>query len=404
VDIEGIIESAKKKGYFDPADYPGARLSMDELVEIQRGLMEGNIPVSVRKTIEGINKAEALEIINSLRKGVPPNIDVSCFSVGREQLIGKLKKDLEAVDQGHSRVRFINADYGAGKTHSLYYLREIAFRLGFVVSIVTLSPSSCPLHDFMQVYSKVMWGLRTSEERDDPALENVLDRWLEKIRSMGEDRARGIIEPLPDDLKAALHAYFESQSPLRPDERKRVSVLDYLSGKKMLKRDIRRMGIEQLINDGNALDLLGNMALLFRNLDYRGICIFFDEAEAVYSLASSRQMDKAFHNLSEICRVSGIISHCYFSYATTPGFFSSYGPYWGGPPIRRKDIFELDLLNTDELRELAGKVCDIYMIAVGKRISADMESELFNVAVKKDLQGTVGDFVRNVIGILDEQK
>lgn len=60
MDIEGIIESAKKKGYFDPADYPGARLSMDELVEIQRGLMEDNIPISVRKTIEGIKQSRSI--------------------------------------------------------------------------------------------------------------------------------------------------------------------------------------------------------------------------------------------------------------------------------------------------------------------------------------------------------
>jgi hypothetical protein len=135
----------------------------------------------------------------------------------------------------------MNADYGYGKTHSLYLLRETAFNLGYVVSIITLSQNSCPIHNFMAVYDRIMWNLRTREERNKPALENVLNRWLQVIREKGEESARKIIKGLPDDLQNALHAYHESISPVRPDEKKRLLVLKYLSGGEINLRDLHKI-------------------------------------------------------------------------------------------------------------------------------------------------------------------
>jgi hypothetical protein len=322
--------------------------------------------------------------------------------VGRKNLIDRLSKDLQAVAQGSSRVRFMNADYGYGKTHSLYLLRDTAFNQGYVVSIVTLSQNSCPIHDFMAVYDRIMWNLRTREERNKPAIENVLDRWLQTIRENGEERARQIIKGLPDDLKSALHAYHESISPVRPDEEKRLLVLKYLSGENIYLRDLRSIGINNRIDSSNALTMLGYMASLYRNLNYRGICILFDEADPIHSFAKFEHQDRAYNNLLQIIQQSQTAPHCYFLYATTPSFFDNYAYCWTDHRINDNDIFELVKLDAGELQRLSLNLCKIYSITKGSKVPKNIEQRLRNLASDPSFSDTLGNFVRRCIAILDE--
>ena len=182
IDLLEIIKQANDRGYFDFADFPGLKLSFEQLKEISNLLKKKKIPFRILSSITNPTQQEALHIVNSLRKGVPPPVDVTNFSVGRKNLMDRLSKDLQTVAQGSSLVRFMNADYGYGKTHSLYLLRETAFNLEYVVSIITLSQNSCPIHNFMAVYDQIMWNLRTREERNKPALENVLDSSIIYLR------------------------------------------------------------------------------------------------------------------------------------------------------------------------------------------------------------------------------
>ncbi len=404
IDLLEIIQQAKERGYFDLADFPGLTLSFDQFKELWNLLEKKKIPFGTLSSTTNLTQQEASLIVNSLRKGVPPPapVDVSNFSVGRKNLRDRLSKDLQTVGQGSSRVRFMNADYGYGKTHSLYLLREIAFKQGYVVSIVTLSRNSCPLHDFMAVYDRIMWHLRTQEERNKPAIENVLDRWLQAIREKGEERARQIIKGLPDDLKSALHAYHESVSPVRPDEEKRLLVLKYLSAENIYLRDLHRIGINNRIDSSNALTMLEYMALLFRNLNYRGICIFFDEADPIHSLAKFEHQDRAYNNLFQIIQQSQTTAHCYFLYATTPGFFDNYAPYWPTHRIKDNDIFELEKLDAGELQRLSLNLCKIYSIAKGSKVPNNIEQRLRNLASDPSFSDTLGNFVRRCIAILDE--
>jgi predicted ATPase len=191
VDLKELVREAKRKGYFATEEYPGFSFTRDGFRELMTLLQRHNIPFGspderlAKKIQKPISPKIAHKIINALRKGIPPVEGVSHFSMGRESLLDQFRRNLQGVNQGHSLVRFMNADVGRGKTHALYLLREMAFREGFVVSIVTLSQNSCPLHDFMQVYHTVMWHIRTDEERKESALESVLDRWLDV---MGERR------------------------------------------------------------------------------------------------------------------------------------------------------------------------------------------------------------------------
>ncbi len=409
VNFSEIIEQAERRGYFAFVDFPGLKLDHKEVKLLKETLKKKNIPfkhkgsAEIFRVLPNYSKADAAQIITALRKGVPPPIGVSRFSVGRQKLVDRMRNHLNGVASGTSRVCFMNADYGLGKTHSLYLLREIAFYQGFAVSIVTLSETSCPIHDFMTVYDKVMWNLRTQEQRSSPALENVLDRWLQLIRDLGEERARHLIMMLPDNLKSALNAYYESQSPIRPNEEKRMLVLDYLSGKNIYLRDLKRFDINVRIDSSNALLMLGYMSSLFRNLGYKGICILFDEADPIHSFARYDHQDEAYRNLFRIIRNSQQSAHCYFLYATTPTFFDNYLSYWPSKnKISDNDVFELERLNVTELRELGSNIHQIYCVYKGKERSDSTDQLLWELPSKPGFSDSIGNFVRRCIGIMDE--
>ena len=301
--LDELVKIARQNGVLTYHDLKGQALSIQQLKDLQEKLHTFGLEFSNDKTgtVDGLSQEEAEQTITSLRLGVPTSsFDVTTYSVGRSRLVHQFQGDLDIVNRGSSLVRFMNADYGSGKTHSLYLLRENAFRLGFVVSVVQLSQTICPLHDFMSVYDSILWNLRTSEQREKPALENVLDRWINEVSEIGKQRVARIIGSLPHDLVLALHAYYESISPILRDEEKRMLILNYLSGKTVPLKELRRLGIQNRINRANALDMLTNMSRLFKNLKYSGICILFDEAESIHSFASSNQRDSAFNNLSHL--------------------------------------------------------------------------------------------------------
>jgi len=404
-DVKEILDQVKVRGYFDPGDFPGLSLPLNQYHELMQLIKKhGYLTKTVSDSSTKPTKKESINIINSLRKGVPPrSIDVSLFSVGRGNVVERFRKDLKAVENDYPSARFMNADWGSGKTHSLLLLREIAFRSGFVVSIVTLSQASCPLYDFMQVYHQIMWNLRTSDERDQPAMENVLTRWLQTINEIGQERAKAIIGKLPQNLVQSLHSYHESVSPLIPDEGKRLSVLKYLSGDTISSAELRRINIKHRIDSSNALNMLSNMAALFRNLKYKGICILFDEAESIHSFAQSNHRDQAYKNILQVIQQSTKTKCCYFFYATTPSFFDNYFQYLPPKAINSNDIVELDRLGVKELQKLAAKICEIYAISKNVNIPSDVLGLLKRSSLDPTFSETIGNFVRRCIAVLDDK-
>jgi hypothetical protein len=71
--------------------------------------------------------SQAQRVIEALRKGIPPDGYVTTFTVGRQSEIDVLR---------------LKANYGAGKTHLLRFVREAALKEGYVVSLIALDAKS----------------------------------------------------------------------------------------------------------------------------------------------------------------------------------------------------------------------------------------------------------------------
>src|SRR5437870_3020951 len=83
--------------------------------------------------------AESERIIESLRYGIPPRGHVREFTVGREAQIRELTGDLhsdERVPGSQGKALLVKANWGAGKSHLLEVIREVALENNYVVSLI----------------------------------------------------------------------------------------------------------------------------------------------------------------------------------------------------------------------------------------------------------------------------
>ena len=401
-EIRALLEKAKARGYFAADEYPGLRLGLGEFQQLMELLRQRDIPLGAPK----VSTKEALAIMNDVRKGIPPSEGISFISVGREELLASIHSDLAQVERGASQVRFINADLGQGKTHVLYLLRDFAFSQRFAVSMVTLSQTFCPLHRFLEVYRKVIWEMRTAEERRKAALESMLHRWLEEMTQLPRDRVAKIVRGLPEDVQNAMVAYYDANNPVKPSMTKASLILEYLSAGKVYLRDLKPLGIASRIDESHALKMIGTMARLFRNLKYRGLCVLFDEAEAIHSLSRIDQQEQAYENLLRITTETKTFSYCYFVYSTTPSFFDAYSRFWPRTHwIDAAKIHELQSLSSEEKVAVGRKLLRVYGAAYGEEASQRLGAKVDQLVQEAAASHVrIGDFVRAIVGALDEAR
>lgn len=417
LNIRAEIRKAREQGYFDLSQLKG-RYSREQLGDLLNELDRKHIPREppgralgrleeemVRTSVSTrVDMRTARSIINSLRTGTVPPCDLTPLSVGRQRLGRQMVEDLTQVAEDSARVRFLNAAYGAGKTHSLWLLAETAFRQNFAVSFVTLNPRTCPLHSLLTVYGAILDGIRTSGTRGEPGLQRVLDRWIDIVNRDGQDVARDRIRQLAPHFVTALAEYAGARlNPIRPNPERQLFLLNYLSGRRVLRRDLSKLDISHIIDNANALATLREITILIRQLGFRGLCIFLDEAESVLSFSRFAQVDEGYRNLLRIVEAGPGLRSCYFVYAATPVFFDGYAAYWGAAAsIQPAHIYELDRLSRDEYVELGERIAGIYSVAYDR--SAAVE-KLHAVATPlAEEANDVGTFVRAVVAILDRER
>src|SRR5260221_1761771 len=151
------------------------------------------------------DKRLATQIIEVLgQSGVPVSKGVSYYNVGNESLLNAIDKHYLSsyLPEGGAVFKLVVGDYGSGKSHFLYCVRDRAWERNFAVSKVDLSPKESPYDDQKRVYaavaSSIIWhelGDAGDEERGlSRFLEGMLRRLLENTGSDLQDPA-GALQP-----------------------------------------------------------------------------------------------------------------------------------------------------------------------------------------------------------------
>ena len=143
----------------------------------------------------------AEQIVESLRKGVPPQHGVNCYSVGNEKLIDGINKFHFKNIDSQGKIRFISGSWGAGKTHFFRQLREASYNQNCLVSNVELDVSSAALNKFQTVFAAIIRQISTQSSYDSDTEIQAAPFGLVLRESLAwlADKSRELSEEMPYD-------------------------------------------------------------------------------------------------------------------------------------------------------------------------------------------------------------
>ena len=367
----------------------------------------------------------ARQIIETLgQSGTPPSRGVSYYNTGNESLLNAIDAHYlgSYLAEGGAVFKLVVGDYGSGKSHFLYCVRDRAWQRNFAVSKVDLSPKESPYDDQRRVYaavaSSVVWHELGSLSEDERGLTRFLEGTLRRmVHPHGFDLTDAEAAEIPDvrallqtlqttpvdslSFHKAVQAYL--QALLRGQERRQESLERWLHGEEVSPedmRDLRSVGVTEKINRNNAFRMLRSLCQTVRALGYTGLALLFDEGDRMLSIGGKAEKT-ATDNLREVidrCREE--LPGALFMYAVPPDFLHSVVPKY--PALQQRiqapsyfsranpfspqiDLEHLDLPDEDLLTAIANRLLPIFELAYGVTLDAGIQREnirLFSEAAR----------------------
>jgi hypothetical protein len=349
--------------------------------------------------LEKLEPRMALQIIHALAEsGQPPKLGASFLNVGTEQFLKRLRTDyletlLMPVDgsDGMGACKWIEADYGNGKTQFLRCAQEQAWELNYVTAFVELSQDECPLDRPDLVYAAVARSVQAKPlspadvDRGrglDVTLQQLLDRLFPGVLSgLPTDEQRdesaawvaGTLAATPVESTSFVRAASQLLlGKLNGDgERARVAA-GYLRGDPLPAGDLKSIGVYERLDKASGFRLLRSMGQFLQRTGLAtGTVLLFDEARRSLSLMSSKSQKVACENLLSIinrCN-SGELPGTLFLHAVMPEFFTDFITAYPalqqrcGPATRIKldsiqNVTELDLL-----AQIGRRIVEVFRVA-----------------------------------------
>ena len=362
-----------------------------------------------------MDAAQAQRVIESLRKGIPPDGFVRQFTVGRESEIRQLT---ERIDSSITGALLLKANYGSGKTHLLRFIREKALESGFAVSTITLDANAAVRFNRMdQIFGSVLRSIDFPQRqtKGPAALFEVMleamtsplyftgssysdaDRKakLDELSTMGRwDYSRTLKSPaLYVGLRAWIIGTLHGEEyptiaqevegwlcePWNYYTRTTWLYERFVSGLRKHFRDPRagwqfyRRGTDTFIFKGSdfrqSWDALADLHLLVKLAGLKGLVLLVDEFEdVIYNLKKINYQQDAFWNLFRLFD-GEFPGHSF--YAVTPAFvekcknllLSKHCWDYDFSRFDRLPTFEMSPLEVSELEELSMRILETHGIA-----------------------------------------
>lgn len=377
------------------------------------------------------------DIITALKNGTVPANGASEICIGRENEINEFKYLLSKIRENKAYTKFIDGEFGAGKSFFLKVIEEVAFEENFVVAKVTLS-RDVPFNKIEIVYRNIVKNLRC---KTGTSLEHIIERWITKLKMMAFDETSDpvkqnliINENIHNDLEnarkhsnpfvVAIENYNKAMNSGEYETAKYAQA--WLRGDSNIPyTEKRKFGVKGDVDRENAFKLLEALSAFLKTIGYSGLVILIDEAEYIMMLQSKKLRDTAYNYIRDIydeCN-SGNFQNTMFIFAGTPRFFDD--DKIGVPSYEalndriedaldtslkdlRKPILKLEGFTKDELIEMAKKLVlmheNVYKWNGSEKIEPVMENI---VDVHEENAGLTGGrvtpriFVRSFMSVLD---
>ncbi len=361
----------------------------------------------------------ARQIIETLgQSGTPLSKGVSYYNVGNESLLNAIDTHYlgSYLADGGAVFKLVVGDYGSGKSHFLYCVRDRAWQRQFAVSKIDLSPKESPYDDQKRVYaavaSAVVWHELGSLSEDEVGFTRFLEATLRRLVNAHsleiEDEGaqdipevRALLQTLAstpiDSLSFGKAVQGYLYALLRGQERRLESLGRWLHGEEVTPedmRDLRTLQVTEKINKNNAFKMLRSLCQAIRALGYTGLALLFDEGDRMLSIGGKAEKT-ATDNLREVidrCRED--LPGALFMYAVPPDFLNTVVPKY--PALQQRiqapsyfsranpfspqiNLEHLDVPDEQLLTEIAYRLLPIFEIAYGVRLNPDLQVENIRV-------------------------
>lgn len=367
------------------------------------------------ETAIAISRPLARHIVEVLGStGTPPARGVQHFNVGNFSLLNALDEYYFSsyLQDGGGAYKMVVGDYGSGKSHFLYCLRDRAWSRGFAVAKVDLSPVETPYNDQRLVYAAVARNLIWHEDDESISDEQGLTRFLEgtltrfvggelSLETVNHPNYTGLVDTLeatPVDSLAyrnAVLAYFDAL--IREQDERQESLTRWLMGSSTTPDDtkiLRDVGVTGKITRTNAFRMLRSLVQVIRALSYGGLILLFDEVDRMASIGGKAEK-LATDNLREVIdRTRDDLPGAMFVYAVPPQFINDVVPRY--PALQQRvrapgrfsranhfspqiSLEHLDLDENDLMLAIGEKLIPIYEVAFDATL--DRQTQHANAAI-----------------------
>jgi hypothetical protein len=216
-------------------------------------------------------RTRELRMIESLRLGIVPHLDVRDFTFGRKDEVARIRGVLdEGAREGGSRL-IIEGEYGSGKTHILDYIFGLAYDGGFLVSKVEMDPFEISSFKPKRIYRSIATSLRFKDERGQ---QGTIEDLLIRLSEVDLPKPHEYLSPALELIrKNEVHGPFWS----------------WIKGEPCTSHFLRVFGLAGLPslmdyfpNSDNYCYILTALGHLAKTLGYKGFVILVDEAETTF--------------------------------------------------------------------------------------------------------------------------
>jgi hypothetical protein len=307
-----------------------------------------------QENIEQLKPFQARAIIEGLRKGLVPIEYVSFFTVGRQNWLRYVEDDLDHfVAQGGAKVRFINGDYGDGKTHFMSVIRQIALQKGFASSFVVLT-RDVPIHKFEIIYQNIVAQIRG--HFDGVGIRALIQSWLAEQQRANMDlvglcQSLEQLEHLDSNFANALIGLLKMATSPEPavevEELNPQEILyQWFEGKKLRKKELGKFQVFETLTKNNGKTFLQSLVAFLRMTGHKGLILLFDELETVLA-QSALIRNAAYENIRLLMDNTEHAQYLQIFFALIPDVllaekgFKSYDALWS----RVRIIGDSDALN-----------------------------------------------------------
>ena len=375
--------------------------------------------------------------IEQLRFGIPPSGLARAFTVGRNSQINELVRSLEDTEQ--NRALLVHANYGAGKSHLLRVIRELALERGFVVALIVADAHGGVRFNRMDtVFGAVCREIEvpgneakgigvlfdTYRRADESKLGQSAISDRRKISSGNKwDFSDRLMAPA---IYVALRAWVHAGNDRALRNRVEAWLSnpeDYRSQRKLLYHELVA-GLRSYFHDTRpewqfyadevfrfqtsghrqSWDALADLDRLAFCSGYRGLVLLVDEFEDVIQNLSRRNYQQmAFHNLFRFFAGERFPGRAYF--AVTPDFAQKCKRELLGRGVYDFDyrsfdklpFFRLDPIAADDVVSLAKKIREVHGVAYDWNAKELISDSLLQRRCEQLMMAEAPDKIRQAI-------